>query len=449
MRLPVSPPAFHSDSVVPAEGGRLAVDARGRYLPWEKVRYLPEAGGSAANARELWFRMKAARRGLWRRLPFADSRGRPFVFCPLDALMEFQHRMDQQGGGALTGGAFTGGPPGAERERERYLLRSLTDEAIHSSQLEGAATTAEVAREMLRRGRKPRTDGEKMIANNYAAMRFIRRDAGARRLTPALLLELHDIVTRDTLPDHQCGRFRANDDIVVRDGRGVVLHRPPARAELPARVAALCDFANGATPDYFLHPALRAILLHFALAYDHPFTDGNGRTARALFYWAMKRGGYWMAEYISISGAALRAPAQYARAFLHTEGDDNDATYFLLHQAEAIRRAAADFRRHVEGRAREQAAALALLGRLRAERRFNSRQAALMERAARQPNARFDIATYQAENGVSYQTARSDLLELAAAGALKKEKRGNAFVFAPAPDLRQRLENDGGPEPGF
>ena len=85
------------------------------------------------------------------------------------------------------------------------------------------------------------------------------------------------------------------------DRDGTVLHTPPKAAELPRRMKALCDFANAEAPEGFLHPALRAILLHFMLAYGHPFPDGNGRTARALFYWAMAHYGYWLMEYISIS----------------------------------------------------------------------------------------------------------------------------------------------------
>lgn len=37
------------------------------------------------------------------------------------------------------------------------------------------------------------------------------------------------------------------------------------------------------------------------IAYMHPFVDGNGRTARALFYWYMLKSGYWLTEYLSIS----------------------------------------------------------------------------------------------------------------------------------------------------
>lgn len=61
-------------------------------------------------------------------------------------------------------------------------------------------------------------------------------------------------------------------------------------------MTAMCAFPNGHLPDTFIHPAIRAIILHFWLGYDHPFVDGNGRTARALFYWAMLRQNYSLFE---------------------------------------------------------------------------------------------------------------------------------------------------------
>lgn len=52
--------------------------------------------------------------------------------------------------------------------------------------------------------------------------------------------------------------------------------------------------------------------LHFMLGYEHPFVDGNGRVARAMFDWAMLRNGYWLFEFISVSRIIRQAPAKYA-----------------------------------------------------------------------------------------------------------------------------------------
>jgi Fic family protein len=62
------------------------------------------------------------------------------------------------------------------------------------------------------------------------------------------------------------------------------------------------------------------------LGYEHPFEDGNGRTARALFYWSMLNQGFWLTEFLTVSKILRKAPAKYARSFLYTEQDSNDLT---------------------------------------------------------------------------------------------------------------------------
>lgn len=50
----------------------------------------------------------------------------------------------------------------------------------------------------------------------------------------------------------------------------------------------------------------------------------------------MAKEGYWLMEFVSISGVIKQALVQYSKSFLHTETDDNDVTYFLLHQLGVI-----------------------------------------------------------------------------------------------------------------
>jgi Fic family protein len=198
--------------------------------------------------------------------------------------------------------------------RDRYLISSLIEESITSSQMEGASTTRQVASDMLRSGREPRTKSEWMILNNYRAMEFIRSQR-EDELTPAVVCELQRILTENTLDDHDdAGRLQRPGDArvnVLDNTDGTTLHTPPRAEELPKRLALLCDFANGKTKTKgYLPPIVRAILLHFMLAYDHPFVDGNGRTARALFYWSMLHQGYGLAEFLSISRVIKRAHGQ-------------------------------------------------------------------------------------------------------------------------------------------
>jgi Fic family protein len=147
---------------------------------------------------------------------------------------------------------------------------------------------------MLRTARKPRDRGERMIANNYRALQFVREEMGDT-LDLDALLELHRIVTEGTLDDPSAaGRLQRPGEVRVamfdRDEDEQPIHVPPPAEELPERMRMLCEFANEDGGDSrFIHPVVRAILLHFWLGYDHPFEDGNGRTARTLFSWLMQR----------------------------------------------------------------------------------------------------------------------------------------------------------------
>jgi Fic family protein len=276
-----------------------------------------------------------------------------------------------------------------------------------------------------------------MIFNNFLAMKRI-EDLKKKPLTREGVLELHRILTDGTLTDPAAsGRLRRpGETCVVGDDYGETYHVPPPGEELEARMEAMLDFANGKTPDTFIHPVLRAIILHFWLAYDHPFSDGNGRTARALFYWSMLRAGYWLFEFISISQAILKSPVQYYRAFLHVETDDNDLTYFLIYHLKIIDQALEELHRYLElqtGRIREVERRMQSLGAL------NHRQVALVAHALRHPGATYTFRGHQRAHAVVYQTARTDLIDLAAKGLLFEHKRGRQYVFTPAGELDRRL----------
>lgn len=120
------------------------------------------------------------------------------------------HQIDGDAAGAIRGSEQITNPD----LRETCLIKSLFEESIASSQLEGAATTREVAREMLRQRRSPKDRSEQMIYNNYDAMRFVRQ-LGSEPLTVEAILELQRILTSDTLDDPgAAGRLRKSDEII-------------------------------------------------------------------------------------------------------------------------------------------------------------------------------------------------------------------------------------------
>ncbi len=404
---------------------------RGRYLHWDKLkRYSPPEGLSPE---DWWYAIKIARLRQAKRVPLSDKEGRPFVYVLADPIPEILHEVDQGAGGYIRMPDQITNPD----TRDQYYVSSLVQEAITSSQLEGAATTRVVAKEMIRTGRPPRDKSEQMILNNFRTMQQIGK-LKEEPLTKQIILDLHRIATEKTLDEESAaGRFRTtNERVVVADMYNEVFHTPPPVVQLEERMAAMCDFANGKTPDEFIHPVLRSIALHFWLAYDHPFIDGNGRVARALFYWSMLRYNYWLFEFISISQIILKAPIKYARAFLYTETDDNDLTYFILQQLDVIRRAMKELHDYIE---RKTVALRTLESRLHGLIVLNHRQQALISHALRHPHQRYTFKSHQMSHNVVYQTARTDVLDLESRHLLVSRKIGRTWYFTPAHDLEERL----------
>jgi Fic family protein len=451
MKLPLSPPPLErllpdllrrKPSLALRSAGPL-VD--GRYLHWDELRHRNPPDG--LNHEDCWAGIRLARLGLLKALPFHDKLGAPILFGMPDPVLQALHTIDRRAAGSLS----MESPVVSGEDRDRYLVSSLIEEAITSSQLEGASTTREVAKAMLRSGRKPRDRSECMILNNFRAMERIRELRNAP-FTPARILELHRVLTADTLDDpNAAGRLRGEDERVqVVDAQHVnVLHDPPAAASLPERLQLLCDFANRADEaEPFVHPVIRAILLHFMLGYDHPFVDGNGRTARALFYWSLARSGYWLLEYVSISRLLKQAPAHYSRAYLHTETDANDATYFIIHQLGVIEQAIAALYEYLGRKTAEQRSAENLLRHapgLSAD--LNHRQVALLSHALRHPGQDYTVESHRRSHRVTTQTARTDLQRLTERGLLEQRKRGRAFVFHAPEDLRERIADASMPAP--
>lgn len=405
-----------------------------KYLHWDELRYLKAPGDLSSE--EWWLGLKLIRMGTLKTLPLVDKHGKPFQFSLPDPVPELLHFVDQNGGGKIE---FSGADMATDGQRDRYLIHSLIEEAITSSQLEGAAITRLVAKQMIRSGRMPRNAGEQMIANNYKAMEYIRL-VKDHPLDEELLLTLHRILTDKTLdPPEAAGRYRRPDEeIRVEDIYNEVLHSPPPAQELSDRMAELIRFANGQTPGYFIHPVIRSILLHFWLAYDHPFVDGNGRCARALFYWSMLRQGAWLCEFISISQVIKKASAQYGRAFLHTETDDNDLTYFILYHLEVIKKAFTELQLYI---ARKLTTTRETERLIRGSAELNHRQIALLSHALRHPDAAYSVLSHRNSHNVVTQTARSDLESLVAKGLLLSRKKGAAKFYYPVADLEDRLKN--------
>jgi Fic family protein len=268
-------------------------------------------------------------------------------------------------------------------------------------------------------------------------MRFVKAHKDTP-LTLPRLLELHRIVTDDTLDNPaDAGRVRETDDVrVVDDTNNEILFQPPLAADLPARLERLIAFANHKPEaNNWIHPLLIAFILHFGLSYEHPFVDGNGRVARALFYWAALKEGYWLMEYVSISSVIAEATIQYGRSFLYTETDQGDLTYFLNHQANILNTALSRLMAYVEKKRKEVSAFEKRIADKNRPDAFNHRQSWLLNEMARGRLGYVTVSIYAERHAVSYLTARHDLEALVEQGCLARNKVARTVLYRPVRDL--------------
>lgn len=379
-----------------------------KYLYWNDVKYRKVEGVSPM---ELWAIVRLTR---WSLYAFIWT-GHRICVPVTNHMQEMCHDFDMNFGG------FWGTDSIIPKEgREKYLTSSIMEEAIASSQIEGASTTRKVAKDMLRRNQSPRNRAEQMIHNNYAAIRYITENKTAD-LTVDIILRLHEIMTENTLDNSEdAGRFRMNNDVVVADSiSGEVVHTPPDFSEIPGFIDSLCAFANTNENNggkYFLHPIIKALTIHFLVAYYHPFVDGNGRTARALFYWYMLKSGYWLTEYLSISRIIYRSKTSYEKAYEYAEHDGNDIGYFIVYNLRVLKLAFEELRNYIETRIAQKQRSYSILS----IGGINHRQATILSMFRDNPTLVLSVNDLVAKFGVSKPTVNKDFGHLVERGLLKK-----------------------------
>ena len=385
------------------------------YEYWDKVKYkkLPEG----FTPQMLWANVKASR--LRSMIPVWEKYG--INLCITSQMQRMCHEFDMKFGSfwEVEGDALSA-------ERKYYLSSSLMEEAIYSSKMEGASTTRIVAKEMLRKKKSPQNKSQQMIANNYNTIQYIVEHKD-EPLTEEALLHIHRLMTEKTMDNPEdAGRFRTNDKIVVADMvEGDIIYTPPSFQEIPEFVKSLCDFFNNDNPRTFIHPIIRGIIVHFMLAFMHPFADGNGRTARALFYWYMLKEKYWLTEYMSISRVIAKSKPSYEKSFRYVENDGNDIGYFVAYNLRALEISFQQLTDYIQRKQNEKKAATSFM----IAGNINYRQAMILQRLKEEPNTIMTVKDVQEMFSVSSMTARKDLSDLVLQGymteiALNKVTRG-------------------------
>ena len=370
------------------------------YLYWDKAKYYKPKNTDDA---DFWNAIKISRIG-----ELISFGKRLFKFKITTHMQKFLHEFDMNFGGTLLTSDTI-----SEKKKQYYLLSSLMEEAIASSQMEGANTTRKVAKDMLRKQAKPKNIDQQMIVNNYNTIRFLVEQKD-KNFSPELLLEIHKMISENTLENHEDeGKFRTSDNIVVMDSlKGEIAHTPPSYTEINTYIDDLCNFANN--DEKYIHPIVKAIIIHFIISYLHPFVDGNGRTARSLFYWYMLKKGYWLTEFLSISRIIYRSKNKYEKAFLYVENDELDLGYFINYNLNVLQQSFNELKIYLNKKTNEEKS----LFDFKFIKGINERQAQIIKMCIEKPSTIFIAKELETTFNVSVKTIRNDLIGLVQLGIL-------------------------------
>ena len=421
-------------------------DRRQRYLHWDKLRHL-RAARRPQRSEQWWLgESSSARRRSVRLLPLTDTEGRPFHYSLPDrgAPASAPRRSALRAGG----GDGRGRDLRRAGDGSSFLVNSLMEEAIRSSQLEGATTSRRVAKELLRSGREPTDRSERMIAQQLPSAAVHARGDRGERSTPALVLELHRILTEGTLDEPAAaGRLqRPDDDRVVvydRDDGRASIHRPAA-GRGAARAAAGCSATSPTKRGRrgrFVHPVVRGDPAAL-LARLRPSVRGRQRPHGADPLLLVDADARLLAGRVPADlarSSAKRRPSTRA-PFLETETDDGDTTYFLHPPAGGDR--AGDRRITTSTSSARSPRCATSSDRFRTPTGSTGASSALLTDAIRHPDARLHVRQPR-EQPPRHPRDRSlrSLPSLDERGLLRPAAASVAsYLFEPAPDLPERLK---------
>jgi Fic family protein len=371
------------------------------------------------NLLEVWREIQEDRKSRGEVLDLQDERGEKFWYVNLKPLQAKLHQIDSRGKDSLCSHI----KPGIENE---LILDSIIEEAWASNVIEGAFTTHKRAQELVRRNLTPKDKNELMTKNNHLAMTYILENRDSA-FDINFILKIHQIITQGTLEEPEyAGKFR-DDEVFIRDKTNEVIFKPMAAEKIEPCLNNLVIWVNTHSDEDFIHPVVKASIIHFYLVYVHPFFDGNGRTARALFYFYLLKNHYGFFKYFSISALIATQREKYYKAIKDVEDYDNDLTYFLLYFADVVSKSIGEIINRIVRKYRSDIISKNLISK---GIYLNKRQKKIVKVLIDHDHKNITTRRYEKIFKVSYGTARSDLNEMVENGLLQKRKIGKGFVYS-------------------
>jgi Fic family protein len=380
-----------------------------RYVPLEDIKHRLEKLGHDRSDWDMLKKRIQSFRKLGAIPIFINSLNKKFWYFPADCLQQKISRIERKGNHIFEKIENQNGL------KEHFLQDSAIEEAITSAIYEGANSTRAKAKEFIETGKAPKNKDEWMLLNNYLAMKWI-KDNSASPVTNELILDVHNIVTNNTLEGDDVnfqGKFR-NDKVFVGNHQGIDYNKIDE---------ALNEAITVATKNKrYQHGLTKGILLHYFTAYIHPFFDGNGRTARTLFYFKCMKNHLKFVELLSISAHLKRGKGNaYERSFDLVVENDFDVTYFIDYCLDSLEVAIEKVEKKVEY--------LLNFGLLKKHYDLTTNQVMLLQRLALNKFVGVTAQQHSLAISRSREIARKELKDLHDKKFLKETEKGNQLVY--------------------
>lgn len=210
--------------------------------------------------------------------------------------------------------------------REAEIRYRATIEATHSStSIEGNPLTRNQVNDLLQN--KPiltRHKYAEIEVQNYAeALKYIdRRKTKSKPLHAGDILEIHHLITKGLLPDSKSGHWRTGD-VYIQDQSGQIVYDAPSAATVEPEIYGLLAWLEQKASD--IHPVIAAAILHYQLVSIHPFSDGNGRTTRAVVMLYLGLHNYDFNGSLTLDSYYATNRSEYYRALSNVQGSRYDS----------------------------------------------------------------------------------------------------------------------------
>ena len=259
--------------------------------------------------------------GFYRTLPLKDFRGGPLAY--LEGVTQVR----------LSAARVLLTPQSSSR---LYGIQAMEEEIVSTLSIEQIDTSRDSVRRILS-GYAPTGEEENRVYGMKRGLEFIADPAN--RISVEHLYQLYEMTVGDFLPAEvrlRPGNLYRHDSVYVVGEK--VEHTGLDWNKLPAYMDDLIAFANEESP---IDDLLKAALLHFYLAYLHPYFDGNGRMARLLHLWYLVQQGYSSALFVPLSKYVEQSRREYYSAYSLVEQNARisgilDATPFLVYFIEHV-----------------------------------------------------------------------------------------------------------------